>query len=70
LAEIAIHNQGSVPEAIRESFFEKYVTAGKQSGTGLGTYSARLMAETQNGSIHLETSDAEGTTVTIRMPPA
>ncbi|MEO5350026.1 MAG: HAMP domain-containing histidine kinase [Magnetococcus sp. YQC-3] len=70
LAEITIHNQGSVPEAIRERFFEKYVTAGKQSGTGLGTYSARLMAETQNGSMHMETSDEQGTTVTIRMPPA
>ena len=67
-AAIAIHNQGSVPEAIRETFFEKYVTAGKQSGTGLGTYSARLMAETQNSTIHLETSDAQGTTITLRMP--
>jgi signal transduction histidine kinase len=64
---IRIHNMGAVPEAIRETFFEKYVTAGKPSGTGLGTYSARLIAETHGGSIHMTTSEHEGTTVEIRL---
>ncbi|MEO5371616.1 MAG: hybrid sensor histidine kinase/response regulator [Magnetococcus sp. DMHC-1] len=69
-ARIAIHNKGSVPVAIREKFFEKYVTAGKVQGTGLGTYSAKLMAETQNGGIDLDTSDAQATTITVRLPMA
>lgn len=51
---ISITNIGTVPEAIRERFFDKYVTAGKEKGTGLGTYSAKLCAETQEGSIRLE----------------
>ncbi len=68
MVEMAIHNKGSVPMAIRERFFDKYVTTGKRQGTGLGTYSARRMAETQNGTIHLDTSDEEGTTVMVRMP--
>ncbi|MBF0152966.1 MAG: hybrid sensor histidine kinase/response regulator [Magnetococcales bacterium] len=69
-ASILTHNAGSVPEEIRARFFEKYVTSGKSHGTGLGTYSARLMAETQNGSIDLDTSDENGTTITVRMPLA
>lgn len=68
-AVIRIHNKGVVPEDIRENFFGKYVTSGKESGTGLGTYSARLIAETQGGSIGLETSEEKGSTVvTIRLP--
>lgn len=54
--EIVFDNAGEVPESIRDTFFEKFVTKGKDYGTGLGTYSARLMAETQNGEISLDTS--------------
>lgn len=63
---VTILNQGVVPTQIRERFFEKFVTAGKQNGSGLGTYSAKLLAEAQNGSIAMDTSDEEGTT-TIRV---
>ncbi|MEO5332732.1 MAG: hybrid sensor histidine kinase/response regulator [Magnetococcus sp. YQC-5] len=65
MATVAIHNHGAVPAIIREKFFEKYVTHGKRGGTGLGTYSSRLMAETQHGSISLHSSEADGTTVTV-----
>ncbi|MCP4103290.1 MAG: response regulator [Lentisphaerae bacterium] len=68
---ICLHNTGVVPEGIRDSFFEKYVTSGKgATGTGLGTYSAKLIAETQQGSIGMSTSAHDGTTVTIRLPKA
>ncbi len=65
---IRIHNRGTVPAAIRTRFFDKYVTAGKNNGTGLGTYSARLIAETLGGSIHLNTSEKTGTTVSVSLP--
>ena len=68
MSVIRIHNRGAVPGNIRDRFFDKYVTSGKESGTGLGTYSARLIAETQGGSIHLDTSEEKGTTVTVRLP--
>ncbi|MDM8561930.1 hybrid sensor histidine kinase/response regulator [Candidatus Marithioploca araucensis] len=68
MAIIRIHNQGSVPQQIRNHFFDKYATAAKAGGTGLGTYSAKLMAETQGGNISLETSDETGTTITIQLP--
>ncbi|MCP4700259.1 MAG: response regulator [Gammaproteobacteria bacterium] len=64
---ITVHNLGTVREEIRGSFFEKYATAGKFRGTGLGTYSAKLMAETQRGGISLQTSEDSGTAITVRL---
>jgi CheY-like chemotaxis protein len=66
---ITLENQGVVPAAIRDTFFEKFATAGKQGGTGLGTYSARLLTEAQNGTIAMETSDETGLTrITLTLP--
>lgn len=65
---IEIHNNGAVPYNIRDRFFEKYVTAGKKSGSGLGTYSARLIAITHGGDIDLDTSEKTGTRVTVQIP--
>ncbi len=65
---ITIHNMGAVPVAIRDRFFGKYVTAGKETGTGLGTYSAMLIAKTHGGSIEMQTSEETGTRITIRLP--
>lgn len=65
---ISIHNMGAVPEDVRERFFEKYATSGKQHGTGLGTYSAKLIAEVHGGSIAMESSDLVGTVVTVSLP--
>jgi signal transduction histidine kinase len=65
---ISVHNMGVIPESIRERFFEKYVTEGKAKGTGLGTYSAKLMAEAHGGTIGMRTSESEGTTLTVRLP--
>lgn len=65
---IMIHNQGLVPSEIKDRFFEKYVTSGKESGTGLGTYSSKLIAETMNGSISMNSSTTDGTTITLNFP--
>ncbi len=50
---IEVRNPGSLPPEVADNFFGKYVTAGKQGGTGLGTYSAKLIAEAQNATIEL-----------------
>jgi signal transduction histidine kinase/DNA-binding response OmpR family regulator len=62
-----IDNAGEMPESVRERFFEKYATHGKRGGTGLGAYSARLMARVQRGSLRM-TSGPEGTTLALRLP--
>lgn len=67
--KISFSNQGAVPEAIRERFFDKYVTHGKEGGTGLGTYSARLLTQAQKGDIALQV-EGDTTTVTVTLPRA
>ncbi|MBF0426322.1 MAG: response regulator [Magnetococcales bacterium] len=68
--KVHIHNQGSIPPEIRERFASKYATFGKAGGTGLGVYSARLMAVTQGGTVDFATSEEFGTTVSVSLPPA
>jgi CheY-like chemotaxis protein/two-component sensor histidine kinase len=65
--EVDIHNGGQVPAEVRERFFEKYATHGKADGTGLGAYSARLMARVQRGSLRMA-CNGEGTTLSLRLP--
>lgn len=64
---ITVHNDGEVPEEIRERFFDKFVTSGKQGGTGIGAYSAKLCAQAQQGDIKLDLQGGEGTTITLSM---
>jgi signal transduction histidine kinase/ActR/RegA family two-component response regulator len=63
-----IHNEGEVPAEIRDRFFDKYATHGKIGGTGLGAYSARLMARVQRGSLRMNSGPEEGTTLSLRLP--
>ncbi|OIQ50929.1 Sensor histidine kinase RcsC [Pseudodesulfovibrio hydrargyri] len=65
---VAVHNPAPVPESVRANFFDKYATSGKRSGTGLGTYSARLMVEVMGGRIDMDSSEESGTTVTVTLP--
>jgi two-component system sensor histidine kinase/response regulator len=66
--QITIHNQGAVPLEIRERFFNKFATHGKAGGTGLGTYSAKMLTNAQNGQIALDTTDAQATTIMVTLP--
>ncbi|THB71958.1 MAG: PAS domain S-box protein [Desulfovibrio sp.] len=59
---ITVANQGAVPQVIRKHFFQKYKTHGKSEGTGLGTYSAKLLADAMNYVMSMETSDNEDMT--------
>lgn len=65
---VRVHNPQRVPDAVATRFFDKYVTAGKSGGTGLGTYSARMMSRVQQGDLAMETG-AEGTTLTLTLRP-
>jgi CheY-like chemotaxis protein len=65
---VTIANQGTVPLAMRDLLFTKGATS-KRDGSGLGTYSAKLMVEAQGGSIQLDTFDDEDrTVVSITLP--
>ncbi|MCC2973376.1 response regulator [Massilia sp. IC2-476] len=64
---VMIDNAGEVPPAARERFFEKYAPSDKIGGNGLGTYSIRLMAEVQGGSVGMDTGHGR-TRLTITLP--
>jgi signal transduction histidine kinase len=65
---IEIRNKGVIPPEINSRFFERYATAGKTAGTGLGCYSARLMARTLGGDIRFVTDSETGTVLTVSIP--
>jgi CheY-like chemotaxis protein len=67
VVQLCIHNQGTVPVELREHFFAKYSTSGKSGGTGLGTYSSHLLATVQGGSLTMQTSETEGTTLCLSL---
>lgn len=71
---ITVHNEIPIPIEIRNTFFDKYTSMGKRTGTGLGTYSAKLMVEAMNGQIYFKTRDGDGshpedgTTIFVEFP--
>jgi two-component system, sensor histidine kinase and response regulator len=64
---IGIRNKGHIPRAMKGRFFQKYVTAEKDRGTGLGTYSARLIARAHGGDITVQESNG-AVTLEITIP--
>lgn len=65
---VRITNDGEVPAAVRDRFFEKFVTSGKADGTGLGTYSARRMMRASGGEVELLPPTAGRTAVEVTVP--
>lgn len=65
---ISIHNWGTIPEDMRYTFFNKYASSGKKSGVGLGTYIAHLVVKAHDGEITINSSENEGTDISILLP--
>ncbi|PRP66440.1 ATP-binding protein [Nonlabens agnitus] len=59
---------GMIPEEIQPTFFEKYTTSGKDRGTGLGTYIAKMIAGFHGGNISFISSKEQGTTLFVVLP--
>ncbi|MGB5983321.1 MAG: PAS domain S-box protein [Nonlabens sp.] len=66
--KVSIHNEGMIPKDIQANFFDKYTTSGKDRGTGLGTYIAKLIANFHKGNISFITSQEDGTTINVELP--
>lgn len=65
---IEIRNPGAVPPALREHFFDR-LEPGQNGKTGLGIYSARVLARAQGGDVELNASDAtDSSTLIISLP--
>ena len=55
---------------MRARFFEQHASHGKAGGSGLGTYSAALIARAHGGAIAMESGAGSGTSVRVTLPPA
>jgi len=66
--KVVIHNQGVIPEEIQPVFFNRYATSGKAGGSGIGTYSAKLVAKTHGGDIQFTSDYSSGTTLSVTLP--
>lgn len=64
---IKITNIGFLSDSIRDKFFNKYIS-GKKNKTGLGTHSAKVMAETLRGSITVYNQEEATVTVEVSFP--
>jgi K+-sensing histidine kinase KdpD len=67
---LCMENQPAVPQAFRPRFFDKYSSQDKQGGTGLGTYSAKMLAEAQGGTLELQVDDAQNSTCLLLTLPS
>jgi signal transduction histidine kinase len=66
--QISVSDNGpGIPEAIRTTLFEPFVSQGKSGGTGLGLAIARSIVEAHHGTITCR-STAKGTTFLIQLP--
>ncbi|HUB52894.1 MAG TPA: HAMP domain-containing sensor histidine kinase [Terracidiphilus sp.] len=61
-------NGPGVPEAIRTTLFEPFVSQGKPKGMGLGLALAQKIAQEHNGNVKLEDSRPGNTVFTLSLP--
>lgn len=70
--EISVKDEGpGIPERIRSSLFEPFVTTKPEGkGTGLGLSTVLMVIERHNGHIDFDTEEGRGTTFRVTLPPA
>jgi signal transduction histidine kinase len=68
---LEVHNGGEpIPEKIQRVLFQPYVTYGKESGSGLGLYAAKLILERVHGwQLDFESTTDRGTIFRILFVP-
>ncbi len=67
--EITIADNGpGIPEAIRDTVFQPFVSHGKENGTGLGLAVAQKVMQDHGGQIAIASSGESGTVFNLRIP--
>jgi signal transduction histidine kinase len=71
LFEIRVRDNGpGVPDPIRQTLFDPFVSFGKPNGTGLGLAIVSKIVQDHAGSAVVEGSSSEGTTILVKLPRA
>jgi signal transduction histidine kinase len=69
--EIRVQDTGNgIPNSIRDSLFDAFVSSGKPNGTGLGLAIVSKIVQDHSGSVSIEQTSESGTTVLVRLPAA
>jgi signal transduction histidine kinase len=67
--EIRITDGGpGIPESIRDTLFDPFVSYGKPNGTGLGLAIVSKIVQDHLGSVSIEQTSEHGTTILVRLP--
>lgn len=67
--EIRVQDTGpGIPETVRHTLFDPFVSFGKQNGTGLGLAIVSKIVQDHSGSVEVEQSSAAGTVMLVRLP--
>ncbi|MGH9326449.1 MAG: sensor histidine kinase [Terriglobia bacterium] len=67
--EVRVTDNGpGIPEPIRHTMFQPFVSYGKENGTGLGLAVAQKMVQDQGGMIEVEQTGPGGTTFRLTFP--
>jgi signal transduction histidine kinase len=70
--EIRVHNDGPMIGGELSQLFEPFrqgPSAAGRAGAGLGLYIVREVLRAHGGTVEVSSSDADGTTFTVRLPP-
>ena len=69
--QIRVSDNGrGIPESIRGTLFEPFVSVGKENGTGLGLTVVQKIVEDHGGNIVVENTSQAGTTFLLILPLA
>jgi signal transduction histidine kinase len=63
-----IDHGGGIPESVRDSLFDPFVSTGKPNGTGMGLAIVKKIMQDHGGSVCVERSSAAGTTFLLKLP--
>jgi len=67
--EITITDHGrGVPDSIRNTLFEPFVSFGKENGTGLGLTVVQKIVQDHGGEVSIERTSPQGTVFRIKLP--
>lgn len=68
-AVIVVEDDGpGIPQAIKTTLFEPFVTAGKPGGTGLGLAIVKKIIEDHKGTVAVDSAPGAGTRFTLTLP--
>jgi signal transduction histidine kinase len=67
--EVLVQDNGpGIPDAVRDSLFEPFVSFGKENGTGMGLTVVQKVVADHGGSVVVERSSPEGTVFKVTLP--